>query len=82
MYDIDNDESITYDEMLQVVGSVYKMASPMVQLPQDEDTPKKVRSDQVCTAGTCTDRKDLGGARECSEWTRSSRKWTRTMTES
>ena len=44
---MNDDGSITYDEMLQVVGSVYKLVGPMVQLPKDEDTPEKVRSDQV-----------------------------------
>ena len=73
MYDINHDGSIAYDEMLRVVGSVYSMAGPMAQLPEDEDTSE--RSDltkSVSMAGTCTDGKDLGGDRECSGWTRSS----------
>jgi len=41
LYDIDNDGSITYDEMLQIVESIYKMTGDMVKLPSDEDTPEK-----------------------------------------
>lgn len=43
MYDIDGDGTITYDEMLQIVRSIYKMTGQMVNLPSDEDTPEKVR---------------------------------------
>jgi hypothetical protein len=45
---MNDDGFISYEEMLQVVGSIYKMAGAMVQLPKDEDTPEKVRYDQVC----------------------------------
>ena len=43
LYDIDKDGFITYDEMLQIVSSIYKMTGQMVKLPADEDTPEKVR---------------------------------------
>ena len=43
MYDIDKDGFITYDEMLQIVQSIYKMTGEMVNLPPDEDTPQKVQ---------------------------------------
>lgn len=43
LYDIDGDGFITYDEMLQIVQSIYKMTGQMVKLPVDEDTPEKVR---------------------------------------
>lgn len=42
MYDINGDGYITYDEMLQIVRSIYKMTGQMVRLPEDEDTPEKV----------------------------------------
>lgn len=42
MYDINQDGFITYDEMLQIVKSIYKMTGQMVKLPEDEDTPEKV----------------------------------------
>jgi Ca2+-binding EF-hand superfamily protein len=41
LYDIDNDNSITYDEMLKIVDAIYKMVGTMVKLPPDEDTPEK-----------------------------------------
>jgi Ca2+-binding EF-hand superfamily protein len=41
LYDIDGDGFITYDEMLQIVQSIYKMTGQMVKLPADEDTPEK-----------------------------------------
>lgn len=44
LYDIDGDGFITYDEMLQIVKSIYKMTGQMVKLQSDEDTPEKVRS--------------------------------------
>jgi neuronal calcium sensor 1 len=43
LYDIDKDGTITYDEMLMIVQSIYKMTGQMVKLPADEDTPEKVR---------------------------------------
>lgn len=42
LYDIDKDGTITYDEMLQIVQSIYKMTGEVVKLPSDEDTPEKV----------------------------------------
>ena len=44
LYDINGDGFITYDEMLQIVRSIYKMTGQMVKLPSDEDTPEKVWS--------------------------------------
>jgi hypothetical protein len=41
LYDIDKDGTITYDEMLQIVQSIYRMTGEMVKLPADEDTPEK-----------------------------------------
>ncbi|GAA97402.1 uncharacterized protein L969DRAFT_87347 [Mixia osmundae IAM 14324] len=46
LYDIDGDGYITYDEMLQIVSSIYKMTGQMVKLPADEDTPQK-RVDKI-----------------------------------
>ncbi|ORX38287.1 hypothetical protein BD324DRAFT_620271 [Kockovaella imperatae] len=46
LYDINNDGEITYDEMLQIVRSIYKMTGQMVRLPEDEDTPEK-RVDKI-----------------------------------
>lgn len=42
LYDINGDGAITYDEMLQIVRSIYRMTGQMVKLPTDEDTPEKV----------------------------------------
>ena len=42
LYDINGDGFITYDEMLQIVRSIYKMTGQVVRLPPDEDTPEKV----------------------------------------
>lgn len=44
LYDINQDGFITYDEMLAIVRSIYKMTGQMVKLPEDEDTPEKVCS--------------------------------------
>jgi Ca2+-binding EF-hand superfamily protein len=41
LYDIDKDGFITYDEMLQIVRSIYKMTGQSHKLPPDEDTPEK-----------------------------------------
>ncbi|PAV21199.1 EF-hand [Pyrrhoderma noxium] len=41
LYDINGDGQISYDEMLQIVQSIYKMTGQMVKLPSDEDTPEK-----------------------------------------
>jgi Ca2+-binding EF-hand superfamily protein len=42
LYDINHDGTIAYDEMLQIVRSVYKLVGQTVQLSKDEDTPEKV----------------------------------------
>ena len=47
LYDIDKNGKITYQEMLQIVQSIYKMTGEMVKLPPDEDTPEKVLTDLV-----------------------------------
>ncbi|EED84485.1 predicted protein [Postia placenta Mad-698-R] len=44
LYDIDGDGFITYQEMLKIVQSIYKMTGQMVKLPADEDTPEKANS--------------------------------------
>jgi hypothetical protein len=44
LYDINNDGTISHDEMLQIVRSIYKMNGNAVKLPEDEDTPEKVRA--------------------------------------
>ncbi|KAG0297030.1 Neuronal calcium sensor 1 [Linnemannia gamsii] len=41
LYDIDNNQMITYDEMLSIVDAIYKMVGTMIKLPPDEDTPEK-----------------------------------------
>jgi hypothetical protein len=43
LYDIDGDGTITADEMLKIVRAIYKMTDHMVSLPEDENTPEKVR---------------------------------------
>jgi len=67
LYDIDKDGTITYDEMLQIVQSIYKMTGEMVKLPADEDTPEKARGfsslDSFCSLSIR------------SVWTRYSRTW-------
>lgn len=68
LYDINQDGFITYDEMLQIVRSIYKMTGQMVRLPEDEDTPEKVSLFSRATRCTIADRR--------SEWTRSSAIWT------
>lgn len=51
LYDINNDGLITYDEMLQIVQSIYDMTGEMVKLPLDEDTAQKVRLWRAVTLG-------------------------------
>ena len=41
LYDLDNDGSITKDEMLQIVTSIYAMVGNSVKLPDEENTPEK-----------------------------------------
>lgn len=72
LYDIDGDGFITYDEMLQIVRSIYKMTGQMVKLPADEDTPEKVRI--LCLPIWESRAAELGH----SVWTRSSGIWTGT----
>ena len=67
LYDINQDGFITYDEMLQIVRSIYKMTGQMVRLPEDEDTPEK-----VCAPSTLIP--DKAGA-DPSASTRSSETW-------
>jgi len=50
LYDINSDGFITYDEMLQIVRSIYKMTGQMVRLPEDEDTPEKVSESELVRA--------------------------------
>ena len=46
LYDLDNDGYITRDEMLAIVGSIYKMVGDTVKLPEEENTPEK-RVDRI-----------------------------------
>lgn len=46
LYDLDNDGFITRDEMLSIVGSIYKMVGDSVKLPENENTPEK-RVDRI-----------------------------------
>jgi len=46
LYDINGDGLITYDEMLQIVGAIYKMTDQMVDLPEDAKTPE-MRVDKI-----------------------------------
>ena len=43
LYDINKDGLITYQEMLQIVQAIYKMTGQMLKLPENEETPEKVR---------------------------------------
>jgi neuronal calcium sensor 1 len=43
LYDINKDGAITYQEMLQIVRAIYKMTGQMLKLPENEETPEKVR---------------------------------------
>lgn len=40
LYDLNHDGYITFDEMLTIVASVYKMMGSMVTLNEDEATPE------------------------------------------
>ncbi|KAH7714940.1 Neuronal calcium sensor family protein 1 [Aphelenchoides avenae] len=46
LYDLDNDGFITRQEMLSIVGSIYKMVGDTVKLPDEENTPEK-RVDRI-----------------------------------
>lgn len=46
LYDLDSDGFITRDEMLSIVGSIYKMVGSTVKLPKEENTPEK-RVDRI-----------------------------------
>lgn len=43
LYDINKDGHITYQEMLSIVQAIYKMTGQMLKLPENEETPEKVR---------------------------------------
>ena len=43
LYDINRDGTITYEEMLAIVRAIYKMTGQMLKLPENEETPEKVR---------------------------------------
>jgi len=43
LYDINKDGQITYQEMLLIVQAIYKMTGQMLKLPENEETPEKVR---------------------------------------
>lgn len=76
LYDIDKDGTITYDEMLQIVQSIYKMTGEMVKLPSDEDTPEKVPlAPHLLSLSSLT-------VCELSAWTRFSVTWTRIKMQS
>lgn len=76
LYDINGDGFITYDEMLQIVRSIYKMTGQMVKLPVDEDTPEKVRSYFSAHCLISWNVTDIA-FNSFSEWTKSSGTWTR-----
>lgn len=48
LYDINKDGLITYQEMLQIVQAIYKMTGQMLRLPENEETPEKVRLSISC----------------------------------
>jgi neuronal calcium sensor 1 len=48
LYDINKDGHITYQEMLQIVQAIYKMTGQMLKLPENEETPEKVRLSLPC----------------------------------
>ncbi|CAK8674509.1 neuronal calcium sensor 1-like [Clavelina lepadiformis] len=46
LYDLDNDGSITKEEMLNIVEAIFAMVGDTVNLPEEENTPKK-RVDKI-----------------------------------
>ncbi|VDO92274.1 unnamed protein product [Soboliphyme baturini] len=46
LYDVDNDGYITREEMLKIVGAIYKMVSRSMRLDDEENTPQK-RVDKI-----------------------------------
>ncbi|RKO97462.1 hypothetical protein CXG81DRAFT_12017 [Caulochytrium protostelioides] len=41
LYDLDEDQRISYAEMTKIVEAIYCMVGSMVKLPPDEDSPEK-----------------------------------------